>query len=447
MRFCVKCGNQLNPDDCFCSKCGNKIFPSEDAAPKQTFISPNKDANTTPIDKMEQPKNKGIKYLIISLTILALSILGICVKGSFGAFMAWLALAAFVMLFVSGIMCIKYSRNCKKHKGRAIGIFFTVISCLIILIVVASLWAAKNSQNSNNLSSAPPSDEQKEIPADADNTPVSTVPKGTDWTTYEPLYIGNIPVGCLVVPDATPENVSDCIKEVLQTEQKFSAWNYDSEHIKKKIVVEELLDIYGCHGTAIFNFDWNSTLTSIVFKFEDGGNFTPELFNKLHEEICGVLGVENCWEAEYGLHKDAEKGNYCSCSWTGDLDFECKLTCYFNDEGKPDRGRIDFDRTVGYEKTNPDVLSRSDTIVQDAFTIKGTYHAGSNPYVEGTITNNSEETISFVKVKISLYDSNDKVIDTTWTYAVGAEGVSPGESSKWIVYCSDADAIKISLMK
>lgn len=47
----------------------------------------------------------------------------------------------------------------------------------------------------------------------------------------------------------------------------------------------------------------------------------------------------------------------------------------------------------------------------------------------GTVYNRSSKTIKFVEVKASFKDRSGKVIDTDWTYAVGSEGLAPGESS------------------
>lgn len=46
----------------------------------------------------------------------------------------------------------------------------------------------------------------------------------------------------------------------------------------------------------------------------------------------------------------------------------------------------------------------------------------------GSVTNNGKKTYSYVKVKGAFKDSNGNVLDTDWTYAVGSEGLSPGES-------------------
>lgn len=303
--------------------------------------------------------------------------------------------------------------------------------------------------------SPPPENIEEEVPEEnteevealvAEDPPTK---QGTDWSSYEPLYIGTIPVGCIMVPDATTENVSDCIQAVLQTDQNFYASDYGSKYIESKMTIRDLLDIYGCTGTAIFNFDWSGTLSDIVFKFDDDGAFTPELFNTLHSDICSALDVSECWDEQYGLHKEAQNDGYYSCSWLGDdLSFECKISCFFDGNGKPDNGMIEFERIVRYTSSNSSIqtLSKSDSISKDGLTVEGTYHDVHNPYVDGTITNNSDETVRFVEVKVALYNDG-KVTDTDWTYAVGAEGLEPGESSQWKLYCSDAEAIKISFME
>lgn len=331
-----------------------------------------------------------------------------------------------------------------------------LLQFILIVLICFSLAGCYSVYDSTSNEQEPPIQIDVSATNSSQPTPEENIEKeGTDWNNFEPLCIGTIPVGCLMVPDATPTNVSACVKAALQTDQNFYASAYDSTYIKSKMGIDGLLDIYGCTGKAIFNFDWNNTLSSIVFKFDDGGSFTPELFNTLHDEICTILGVNECWDTQYGLHKDAQNGHFYSCSWKSDsgwiadLDFECTLDCYFDDNGKPDGGKVKFERTVSVEQSNHSIktLGKSDNISQDGLYVSGTYHAGRKPYVEGEITNNSDTAVNFIKVKISLYDSNKKVIDTTWTYAIGVEGLEPGESSKWKVYCSDAEAIKISFIE
>jgi len=49
----------------------------------------------------------------------------------------------------------------------------------------------------------------------------------------------------------------------------------------------------------------------------------------------------------------------------------------------------------------------------------------------GTITNNGNRTYTFIEIKGKFKDSSGKVLDTDWTYAVGSEGLAPGESSSF----------------
>lgn len=55
----------------------------------------------------------------------------------------------------------------------------------------------------------------------------------------------------------------------------------------------------------------------------------------------------------------------------------------------------------------------------------------SNTIAEGTITKNSNQTVSFVKIKGSFENSSGTVVNTNRTYAVGSEGLAPGKSCKW----------------
>ena len=49
----------------------------------------------------------------------------------------------------------------------------------------------------------------------------------------------------------------------------------------------------------------------------------------------------------------------------------------------------------------------------------------------GTMKNTGKNTYKFVKVKCAFKDSEGNVIDTSWTYATGVEGLEPGESTKF----------------
>lgn len=55
-------------------------------------------------------------------------------------------------------------------------------------------------------------------------------------------------------------------------------------------------------------------------------------------------------------------------------------------------------------------------------------HNTSYTVCTGTVKNTGKKTYEFVKIKGSFKNSSGTVLDTDWTYAVGAEGLAPGES-------------------
>jgi hypothetical protein len=50
---------------------------------------------------------------------------------------------------------------------------------------------------------------------------------------------------------------------------------------------------------------------------------------------------------------------------------------------------------------------------------------GDYMYLKGKITNYGTETFRYVKVGVNWYDNNGRMLDTDYTYAVGAEGLAP----------------------
>ena len=58
-------------------------------------------------------------------------------------------------------------------------------------------------------------------------------------------------------------------------------------------------------------------------------------------------------------------------------------------------------------------------------------HNSSFTVCTGTITNNGRKTYTFVEVKGKFKNSSGTVLDTDWTYAVGSEGLAPGESTSF----------------
>lgn len=75
----------------------------------------------------------------------------------------------------------------------------------------------------------------------------------------------------------------------------------------------------------------------------------------------------------------------------------------------------------------------SEKISSSDLKISGVRCSNNSVYTvaDGIITNNGDVTVRFVEIKGSFKDSSGNVVDTDSTYAVGSEGLAPGESCKW----------------
>lgn len=67
-----------------------------------------------------------------------------------------------------------------------------------------------------------------------------------------------------------------------------------------------------------------------------------------------------------------------------------------------------------------DVLSFSDVKISNN---------SSYTICTATVTNNGRKTYTFIEVKGKFKNSSGTILDTDWTYAVGSEGLEPGESA------------------
>lgn len=62
----------------------------------------------------------------------------------------------------------------------------------------------------------------------------------------------------------------------------------------------------------------------------------------------------------------------------------------------------------------------------------------SNGEVKGTVTNNSDTTVYYVKVKITCLRTSGDTVDSYATYACSSEGLDPGDSCEFSTYSTYA---------
>ena len=65
-------------------------------------------------------------------------------------------------------------------------------------------------------------------------------------------------------------------------------------------------------------------------------------------------------------------------------------------------------------------------------------YTGNYVYCSGTVTNNGNYQIKYVKVKGVFYDRSGNIIDTNWCYAVDSNWLDPGESKTFEMMVKDS---------
>ena len=153
--YCPKCGKEMREGDTFCSACGNKIesVSTESKEPKQ--------------------KNVGIVFLLISLAIQVIAIIGSFASNSLGNVMAFVLFGSFALVLISSILCIVKSKNATKHKGRALGIVFTVLSGIAVIAIALGVMFGDNTASKTNIEMQNTADEAIEILKDRLKSPQS----------------------------------------------------------------------------------------------------------------------------------------------------------------------------------------------------------------------------------------------------------------------------------
>lgn len=111
---------------------------------------------------------------------------------------------------------------------------------------------------------------------------------------------------------------------------------------------------------------------------------------------------------------------------------------YFDEEDD-----YEYEDDYGYEsyENGYDVLE---------VTIDEVYSNSSYVICTGSVKNTGSKTYTFVTVKGAFKDTNGNVIDTDWTYAVGPEGLEPGESSNFRLSVdrnNSIDSCSVSLLE
>lgn len=91
-----------------------------------------------------------------------------------------------------------------------------------------------------------------------------------------------------------------------------------------------------------------------------------------------------------------------------------------------------------------ETMERYNAVSSSDLVITGVRVSSSRSYTtaSGTLTNYGKSKVKFVEVRGAFQTSSGTTVDTDWTYAVGSEGLSPGESTKFEISVDKDSSIK-----
>lgn len=140
--------------------------------------------------------------------------------------------------------------------------------------------------------------------------------------------------------------------------------------------------------------------------------------------IIGVIVVAVIWEIWYSSTR---------CAYSGCNEHKAAYGsyCYYH------QSLLNSYSSYGSSSYNYDSRSKYDLIISDVIV----HTNSSSSYCTGTIKNNGDESFRFVQVKGAFKDRNGNTIETGDSYAVGSEGLEPGESTTFKIYCDKNSSI------
>lgn len=103
-----------------------------------------------------------------------------------------------------------------------------------------------------------------------------------------------------------------------------------------------------------------------------------------------------------------------------------------NDTPKTYSSTSSTSKTISNSSYSLDSLNDGETW-ESALEITDIYYGqeSSRLVYKASVKNNGKKTYKYIKVKGAFLDRNGKTVDTDWTYAVGSEGLRPGEKSSF----------------
>ena len=211
-----------------------------------------------------------------------------------------------------------------------------------------------------------------------------------------------------IIGDVENDNeIIDNAKNSSEVQEKFSSLIDGIKPHMRKIIV-----IIGIAVAGIVLLTIGTTIFDKEYCEVEGCN--RETFEGEHycvNHLCCYVGCSN---------RAIDDGLYC-------YSHTCKVSGCNERIARESYGQVTTEYCQEHQSIYDSAVSTSNLTISD----KKIEHNSSYTVFTATMTNNSAATYEFVTVKGSFTDENGNVCDTDSTYAVGGEGLAPGESTSF----------------
>ncbi len=212
----------------------------------------------------------------------------------------------------------------------------------------------------------------------------------------------------------------------------------------KNLYDNEEYEDAGSKLDGLINFTGDQEFETIKFSKEVGSEYTfyknemnyDEKIRSYSRAVEYLFhGLKICKDAEQ-IYTDTFRKNIIS-DFKSKYYFELESQFNISQSDADNIAKLDYqqmeDRTKSIGKSKLAADQQQEDIEKNPLDFSNLSWDSNSLYTiaTGSAKNISNKVVKFATIKISFMDDNENVIDTASTYAVGEEGLNPGESCKW----------------
>ena len=208
----------------------------------------------------------------------------------------------------------------------------------------------------------------------------------------------------------------------------------NNDYYSVALFENEELEPYKEDDAKVYSYKLSLWAEDAFYELDDNGKI---------DEVLKLINIIND-NTESGLFS-CGRNIYCNIS---DIEISSTFTDEYKDE---DRLKFTYSNDLDDKEilasslgiSNDSVPTNSTSTYSEPLILEETSCEKDNGYIyaKGYVKNNSNQTLSFIKVQANFNDVSGNVVDTNYTYAVGSEGLAPNSRKSYDIMAPDQSNI------